>query len=418
VSQLDRRRTSLPSGTPVDDHQDRQQAGLRADWQGARDSVTLQGDLYQAGGDGRTPTSPDLSGTNVLTRWRHTLADGSNWQLQAWFDQSSRDDAVEFHDHSRTIDVQFDHVPAIGKDHQLIWGLGYRHAVDATDPTPLIAFVPASRTLQWVNLFAQDEYRATERLRLTGGAKLESNEYTGAEFLPTLRGSYDLGAVGTAWASASRAVRAPARLDRDLRFPAQPPYIIEGGPGFQSEIANVFELGLRGQRESGFGYSITAFHDHYRRLRAGHDAPTTIDNLAWGDVNGVEAWGNVDLTRRWRLSAGWTVLSESLRASADAGAGSVANLGNDPRQQWSIRSTSRIAQAIDVDVALRHVAALPAPSVPAYTVADLRLAWQWRSDLGVSVLAQNLGRRHVEFDPASSSRLSPVAFIKLDWSMP
>jgi iron complex outermembrane receptor protein len=416
--QSDRRHTSLASGQAIDDHQDRQQAGFRTDWRGPADTVTFQGDLYQAGGDGQTTTSADMSGANVLARWHHTVGDGSNWQLQAWFDQSSRDEAIEFRDHARTVDLQFDHVPLVGKDHQLIWGLGYRRAVDATDPTPLVAFLPATRSLHWANVFVQDEYRATEHLRLTAGAKVETNVYTGAEFLPTVRGTFDLGSLGTLWGSASRAVRAPARLDREFFFPAKPPYFIEGGPTFDSEVANVFELGLRGQQGSGFNYAVTIFHDDYQKLRAGHAAPTTIDNLARGSVGGAEAWGSIDVTSSWRLAAGWMLLRESLSASALAGAGSVANLGNDPRQQWSLRSTSRLARSVDFDVTLRHVAALPAPAVPAYTVAELRLAWHCLPGLDVSLLGQDLGRRHVEFDPSSSSRFGPRAFIKLEWAMP
>ena len=413
--QQDRARTTLPSGKPIDDHQDRQQAGFRGDWHGGADAVTLQGDLYQAGGDGRTTSAADMSGANLLARWQHDHPDGSNWQLQFWFDQSSRDEAVEFHDHARTVDVQFDQVPVFDKDHQLIWGLGYRHATDETDPTPLVAFVPGARSLQWANAFVQDEYRASERLRLTGGAKVETNVYTGAEFLPTLRASYDAGHLGTVWASASRAVRAPARLDRDFYLPAKPPYIIEGGPTFDSEIANVIELGLRGQQASGIGYSVTLFHDQYQKLRAGHAAPTTIDNLAWGGVSGAEAWGSADLAREWRVSIGWMALREALRASPDAGANSVQNLGNDPRRQWSVRSTSRLGHAIDFDVTVRHVDSLPAPAVPAYTVADLRLAWECRQGLFVSLIGQDLGRRHVEFDPSSSTRLGPKAFARLEW---
>ena len=417
VTQLDRSATELSSGKAVNDHQDRQQIGFRSDWRHTADAMTVQGDLYRAGGDGLGTTSAKLSGGNLLARWRHDIADGSNWQLQAWFDQASRDEAVEFRDHARTFDVQFNHVPALGRDHQLIWGLGYRRATDATQATPLVAFIPATRVLQWTHVFVQEEYRATDRLRLTAGAKVETNVYTGAEFLPTLRATFDAGALGSLWGSASRAVRAPARLDRDFYLPAKAPYLIAGGPDFQSEIANVFELGLRGQQASGFGYSVTVFHDQYRGLRAGKAAPTTIGNLAWGDVSGIEAWGNADLARDWRVSLGWTGLRESLHAAPQAGASSVDNLGNDPRQQWSLRSLWRVTGTVDFDITLRHVAALPAPKVPAYTAADLRLAWQWRPDLSLSILGQNLGRRHVEFDPSNSSQFGRTVFARLEWSM-
>ncbi|HEY9027551.1 MAG TPA: TonB-dependent receptor [Burkholderiaceae bacterium] len=417
ATKTDRARTTLATGAANDDHQDRRQAGFRADWGANADAYTLQGDFYRVDGDG-TPASADLSGANVLARWQHDEGSGANWQLQAWFDQAGRDDALDFHDHVRTIDVQFNHAPAFGPDHRFIWGLGYRRAVDATDPTAIVNFDPNVRTLRWTNLFAQDDMRVSSRLRVIAGAKVETNVYTGTEFLPTLRAVWDLGAAGSLWGSASRAVRAPARLDRDIQIPATPPYLIDRGPNFESEVARVFELGLRGQQPSGFGYSLAVFRTDYSHLRAGHDAPTPVQNLAWGDTTGMELFGSVDLTRSWRLWAGWTELREALRAAGNAGPNSVANLGDDPRRQIQLRSTLRPARNVDVDLTLRHVAALPAPAVPAYTVVDARLAWSPRPDLELSLLAQDLGRRHVEFDPSNSSRFGPRAFVKLEWRMP
>ena len=413
--QSDRSHTTLASDKSAGDHQDRQQAGFRADWATGADALTLQGDLYQAGGDGTGPASPELSGADMLARWHHDEANGANWQLQAWFDQTRRDDALEFHDHVRTIDVQFNHAPALGADHRFIWGVGWRRAVDATRTALVVNFDPNVKTLRWTNVFAQDDWRLSDRLRIIAGAKIETNVYTGTEFLPTLRAVWDLGANGSLWASASRAVRAPARLDRDVQIPAHPPFIIDRGPNFQSEVARVLELGLRGQGSTGFGYSLTAFRSDYEHLRAGRAAPTQIDNLAWGDTTGLEAWGNIDLTHDWRLGVGWTELRETLRAASDAGRSSVANLGDDPRRQIQLRSTWRPTASVDVDLTLRHVATLPAPVVPAYTVLDARLAWSPRPDMELSLLAQDIGRRHAEFDPSNSARFGPRAFVQVEW---
>ncbi len=413
--EIDREATRLSSGARLDDAATKQHAGFRVDWEASGDRATVQGDAYQGGGDKSLPIAAAVSGANLLMRWRREAADGSNWQLQGYVDQARRVEHVEFQDDTRTLDLQFSHVPSLSEDHRLIWGAGYRRAISDTRATPLVLFDPPVKTLSWGNLFAQDEVRLSERLHVTAGAKLETNVYTGAEFLPTLRASYAAGDAATVWASASRAVRAPARLDRDLYFPAKPPFVIEGGPGFESEVANVYELGLRGQRLPGFSYSVTAFHDVYDKLRAGRAAPTTIDNLAGGSVSGVEAWASVDLRTDMRLSAGWTRLNERLHASPEAGPNSVANLGDDPRQQWSLRLSSRLGDRVQFDVSMRHVSPLPDPAVPAYTAADVRLAWQASPDLEVSLLGQELGRRHVEFDPAGSSRFGPTAFLKLDW---
>ena len=415
--EIDRRSTRLDSGARRDDEASKQHAGLRMDWDAAGDRATVQGDAYQGGGDKSQPLAAAVSGANLLMRWRREAADGSNWQLQGYVDEARRVERIEFQDDTRTLDLQFTQVPALSEDHRLIWGAGYRRAVSDTRATPLVLFDPQVRTLSWGNVFAQDEVRLSERLRVTAGAKVETNVYTGAEFLPTLRATYAAGDADTVWASASRAVRAPARLDRDFFFPAKAPFVIEGGPTFDSEVANVYELGWRGQRLPRFSYSVTAFHDVYSRLRAGRSAPTTIDNLAGGSVSGIEAWGSVDLRPDVRLSAGWTALDEHLHASPDAGAHSVTNLGDDPRRQWSLRLTSRLGGNVECDVSVRHVASLPDPAVPAYTAADIRLAWQASPDVQVSLLGQQLGRRHVEFDPASASRFGPTAFLKLDWRL-
>jgi iron complex outermembrane receptor protein len=418
ATQSDRGSTELSNGKPLDDHSTRREGGFRMDWSGAADRVTVQGDLYRGGGDGLTPSSPTMSGGNLLARWRREQTDGSNWQLQAYYDQAKRDDAVEFRDNTRTVDIQFNQVPVFDPDHSLIWGAGYRRAISDTQSTPLVLFDPPVKILQWSNLFVQDEVHLSDRLHVTGGAKVETNVYTGAEFLPTLRATYGLGENTLLWASASRAVRAPARLDRDFYLPSKAPFIIEGGPNFQSEVAKVYELGLRGQPLAGFSYSLTAFHDDYQKLRAGEAAPTTIDNLAYGGISGLEASGSLDLMANWRLSGGWVAMREALHASPSAGASSVANLGDDPNWQWTVRSTARLAPKLEFDLAVRHVSGLPDPAVPAYTVADLRLGWQVASNLEASVLGQNLGRRHVEFDPASSSKFGPAGFVRLEWRLP
>jgi len=80
------------------------QGGFRMDWDNqSNDSLTLQGDLYKGGVGARQnlsfyspPSSSivdgtqDVSGGNILGRWRHKLDDGSNFQLQAYYDRTYR----------------------------------------------------------------------------------------------------------------------------------------------------------------------------------------------------------------------------------------------------------------------------------------------------------------------------------------
>jgi iron complex outermembrane receptor protein len=67
---------------------------------------------------------------------------------------------------------------------------------------------------------------------------------------------------------------------------------------------------------------------------------------------------------------------------------------------------------------VRHVGALPNPSVPAYTAVDVRYAWRVRPDLELSLLGQNLfDRRHGEFNPPASRReFERGLFLRAVWS--
>jgi len=64
---------------------------------------------------------------------------------------------------------------------------------------------------------------------------------------------------------------------------------------------------------------------------------------------------------------------------------------------------------------IRRVGALPNPSVPAYTAADIRIAWRLQRELELSVVFIDSG--HVEFgNPATASEMSSGAYVKLKWN--
>ena len=417
ATRLARDDTPTSGGARLADGVARSQVGFRVDRDDGTWRSTLQGDAYHATGEATT-VAPGLSGANLLARVGHRASDGATWQLQGYFDEARRRDAIVFRDHTQILDLAFDHSPAPIGRHRLLWGASRREARSDTGPAAAVRFDPQVRDLQWTSVFVQDEITLTDRLRVTVGAKAERNVYTGTELLPSLRAAWDVGDSGMLWGAVSRAVRAPARLDRDFFFPANPPFLIRGGAEFRSEIANVIELGWRGQSLPNFSYSVTAFHHDYDRLRAGRAGPTAVENLAYGRVWGVEAWGSVDLTRTWRLSGGLVELRKSLRAAPEAGPLSVENLGNDPEHQWMLRSSLTLPAGIEFDAMVRRVSALPFPAVPSYVATDLRLGRQLSPHWHASVAGRNLGARHVEFEPATGSLSRPSVWLRLEWRTP
>ena len=417
---VDRADTELPDGTKRPDSATRRQAGFRSDWSGGATGFTLQGDVYEGGKQPANNLAPKLEGYNLLARWSGQVADGSSWQLQTVFDAMERDDINLFRNRARTFDVQFSRESALGPG-RLLWGAGHRRARDENQPTAIIAFVPAQRTLASTNVFAQYQWALAQRLQATGGLKAEHHGYGDTELLPSVRLAWMHSPQSTTWAAVSRAVRAPSRVDRDL-FLSVPGLgtIVRGGPDFRSETANVLELGHRAQFGDLSG-SVTVFRQNYKGLRAGlpgEPLPNTVRNLVEGPVDGIEAWAQWQATERWRLSAGWLGLHKDLRFSGGLSpqTRSFPGLGNDPRSQVSLRSSVDAGAAGEFDLMARRVGRLTDPVLPAYTSVDARWGLQVSPALTLSVLGTNLlDKRHVEF--SGGSEIGRRLLLQATWQL-
>jgi iron complex outermembrane recepter protein len=420
---FDRDNTKRANGTAVADGWDKGQLGFRADWSsGANRGFTLQGDLYD-GKEEQAPTGKiNISGGNVIARWNERLAGGSDLRVQFYYDRTKRDQAT-FGETLDILDVEMQQgLPAVGA-HRILWGGGYRSAKDSVRNSAGLAFLPADKDLAWANAFVQDEIRLADGLELTLGIKLESNDYTGWETLPSVRLAWKAAPNRLVWGALSRAVRAPARLDRELFSPANPPFLLAGGPNFESEIANVAEIGYRAQASSTLSYSVTAFYHDFDKLRSLEPLPGggfVIANGVEGTTRGIEGWGAWQATKSWRFSAGGMYLDKDLKSrpgSLDP-TGPAAQ-GNDPEYQWQLRSSLNLTDRHEFDVIVRNVGSLPNPAVPAYVAVDAWLGWRVSRSVELSLTLQNIfDSEHPEFGaPATRSVFERGAFLKLLWRL-
>jgi len=412
-------------GAEIADDWNRGQVGFRADWGSGSDRFTLQGDAYQGDSEHRGFLGPfefppvEVSGANLLGRWNRELSSGSTWQLQVYVDRSRRKDALFYEPTADIVDFDFQYAMP-GTRHQVLWGAGYRFGHDDIDPGFATLFVPDSRSLQWGNLFVQDEIAWREDLKTTLGVKLESNDYTGVEVLPSVRLAWKAGENQLLWGSLSRAVRAPARYDRDVRFPGFPPFLVVGGPDFVSEVANVIEIGYRAQPTQKLSYSMTGFVHYWDRVRSGTAVPVELENKIEGEIYGIEAWAEYRPVDFWLLSAGVNFVEEHLRLEADStDPVGVDNdtLRNDPDYIWKVGSRFDLPGHLELDLNWRRVAELPAPVVPAYSELDVRFAWLPSEGLELSVVGRNLLHdRHAEYGNAvSRSECERNVFGQVRW---
>ncbi len=61
----------------------------------------------------------------------------------------------------------------VGSRHQVVWGIGRRHNQYDIENTTTLFFEPASRKLEFTNLFVQDTIKLGDELKLTAGIKFE-----------------------------------------------------------------------------------------------------------------------------------------------------------------------------------------------------------------------------------------------------
>ena len=432
---LDHRHTELASGARVDDARHHAQMGFRGDWRRGSDAFSVHGNAYRAGAEQPAPGLVSVSntpfklgpiqssGVNLTGRWEHELVRGGNLSLQAYLDQSARKAVPAFDESLLIADLQFQHSLARSGMHALVWGAGYRTTRDEVANSEIIAFLPAKVSQTWASLFAQDEIGLADKLRLTVGARVERNPYTGAELLPTARMAWTISPTHTLWGGLSRTVRAPSRLDADAFIPGRPPFLLRGGPVVRSEVARVAELGYRGQPLPGVSYSVTAFFNRYDHLRTQEVDPgrtfVTFDSQMEGKARGIEMWGTYQATRTWRLSAGLLALHQRfwLKPGSNDAAG-PGSARKDPSHTAQLRSTCNVADNQEFEVGLRKVGALANPAVPGYTALDARYGWRIRPGLELSLSGYNLNGSHAEYSAlATRTEFDRSVAFKLVWQM-
>jgi iron complex outermembrane receptor protein len=430
--------------------------GFRVDWQPSRDNLlTVQGDAY-VGTEGQvfsvpTLTSPytqqltrgtEFSGGDVLGRWTHTLADGSEVKLQTYYDKTVRDTAV-IGDNLTTFDIDLQYDRHFGSRQEVIGGLGYRLEDEAIRNSSTVMFHPNHTDRQLFSGFVQDEVTLIpERLKLTLGTKLEHNDFTGFEVEPSGRISWTPTIHQTVWAAVSRAVRTPADYERNSRmeaatippgglYPGSPPAVVtlEGDSAFDSEDLIAYELGYRARPCERVSLDLATFYNDYSKLGALTTGtpfagtppsylvvPETIGNDSSAQTYGLGAAGNWQMLDWWRWQATYTWLHVQLHVKDPGTTNPEIQSGQTPQQQFSLRSLMDLPHQIQFDAALRYVDRLTLSSasasilhVPQYFSLDLRLGWKPTKNVELSIVGQDLlNGEHLEFAPTLASQTTEV----------
>ncbi len=391
------------NGDSAGDDWNQVQGGFRGDWSNPGDSFTVEGDAYRGTSIGLPAFLPsgEIDGGNLNAWWQHDIAGGSNVRIQAYADRQRRllVSGIDARVDQFAVDGQYTMAP-LGRN-AIVAGAGYRATRDDFTPGPHTSFLqPPQKDLGFASVFAQDTIAFSDRLRLVLGIKAEHNTYTGLEWMPDVRLSWNAWRNATLWTSFSRAVRTPSRFDTDLVNPG----VLIPNPDFVSEDLLAYQAGYRGLLSPSFSVSVSAYYNVYDRMRTVEASsaavfPLIIRNGMRGHTQGIEAWSDLSVRPWWRVSAGVELFEKQLEivpGSRDVFGVSFA--GDDPRYQWMLRSGLDLPRATTFDFDLRRVGRLENPVVDAYLEANARVAWHASQELELAIEGRNLlHERHLEF---------------------
>ncbi len=430
-----------PEGRDAGDDWRIGKGGFRLDWTAsAQDTVTVQGDLYDANFD-QNYTLPalvppyseqrlapiDTSGGSLQVRWEHQYSATSRMSLQAYYQSEDRNDPLYLVD-AESFDLDFQHNFTLTERQEIVWGLGYRRNRDEFTDTEFTEVRPQQETNQLFSAFVQDQVDLIpERLRMTAGLKVEHNDFTGWEWQPSLRMLWTPHQDHRLWAAVSRAIQTPSRgfLDARANLAVFPPSLLTGnlpmlvavfGTGsLQSEELIAYEIGYRAQVAEQFSVDTTIFYNDYdqvigavpgtpfpevRLLPPRLVLPLELRNTGSGYNTGFEVAADWRPAQDWRLRLAYSHLYSDIENQSGE---QIYDFGH--QNQISLFSSWNLRDDLELDIWWRYVDKASTPTIStgrleldSYSTVDLRLGWRPRKDLELSLVGANLfGGNHLEF---------------------
>ena len=456
------------TGDGQDNGGDYLQTGFRLDAQpNDKQWWTLQGDLYRDYlGEEHNVPNLDTDGITDLTKIVNEDVDtkggnlSSHWgMLTGWDSELTTRLSFDFYDHDdfkysedrQTVNLELQHGFSPLKDHDLVWGGGYRWSKNKMDYSALVYGGSDTAYSNIWNLFIQDTLSFPDyNINLILGAKLEGYSYVDTELQPNVRISWLPNEQLTWWASISRAMRTPSQWEREITIDYDLYYNNEVGPllidvvgnnDFESEQLDAYELGFRWSPMPELSIDIATFYNRYKNLLSYDTSSFTPDypysvidldlsNNVQGYSTGLELLTTWQATPHSRFRFVYSLLEVNLEdtKSNDFSVTLLSMMADrSPKHQVSLWSSYDLSESVETDFRLYYTSQrnwetdVSNPIIDATIDADLRIGWQATKSLTLSIVGRNLLHANSQQFQAegwpSASYLERSIFIKgvLSW---
>lgn len=366
----------------------------------------------------------DNYGFDMQALWRRQLGGDSYLDFQIYYEHINRDLEGITKIKRNTIDMEMLHrIPfSYHGAHDLIWGLNYRFYSDDVASSEIFSLTEPKANINLFSGFIQDQVSYfNDKLVVTLGSKFEHNDFTGFEVQPNFRVLVSPNEKNRFWASISKAVRVPARIDDSVRFlvstvtdpvtglPVENQ--IFGNPDLLSETVWAFELGYRTTPYEWVNLDIASYINLYKNLNVavaqsplfnpGDPSiilPFEFENDQDGKTYGIEIASTFTPYDFWKVRFNYTFFDIDLDLQTSDPVIIRFPEGTSPKHKFAIQSFLNLPHNFEFDSTLYWVDELEEFDIGDYTRLDVRLGYTPVKNLSFSIVGQNLlQKEHQEF---------------------
>ena len=242
-------------------------------------------------------------------------------------------------------DLELQHRIRPTSNTRLVWGVNSR--VDRVN-SDLLFTTTRGETYQLNRIFANLEWRITNKLTTNIGAMAEHNNFTGTDFSPRLALNYSLNKHHAFRAVASKAIRVPSVVEERGQWKQLGLDVLTGTRTLKPERIISHELGYHGTYGNIFSVDVKLYRDRVSSLIFGKFF-VPFQNTDSATLHGVELQTDYRPTSRDRIFLGYAYTHIT---SADVGASYSPSA---PRHTVSFLGLHHFAHNIDGSLAYYYM---------------------------------------------------------------
>ncbi|NYT22611.1 TonB-dependent receptor [Alcaligenaceae bacterium] len=288
--------------------------------------------------------------------------------------------------------------------HMLTVGAEYKQEKTIHDESRFQGSIATNLERWQAALFAENEWSLTDRLTLTGGARLDKNEHYGTHFTPRLYSVYRLTDNLNLKGGVSGGYKTPSlkQADDNIVEPAARGRSWDkGNSDLQPEKSTNFEFGFAYATPERLNFSVMAYYTRFKdKIGKEYVCNTPVGappacvygnnpprqsiqqyvNLDSATLRGIEAAFGMPVTDKLMLNTSYTLSDSEIKSGDSAGQA----LNNTPRHMFNVGLDYQLNNDLKLWTKTKYKSKSidgGTDEIPAYTIVDLGATYRFSKNV-------------------------------------